>query len=156
MADRLRGEIKQRRPFASVPEEAMLNILRTADTVQRLVAEVLKPLGLTLTQYNALRILRGAGDEGRACSEIGERLVTRDPDVTRLLDRLDARGLIARDRSAEDRRVVRSRITEQGLALLDEAEGPVRALQQRLFEPFGKEQISALIEALEAVRSGSR
>ena len=156
MADRLHGEIKQRRPFVSVSEEAMLNILKTADAVQRQLTEVLRPLGLTTTQYNVLRILRGAGDEGRTCGEIGERLVTRDPDVTRLLDRLDTRGLIARERSGEDRRVVLRRITRQGLRLLDEAEGPIRTLQERQFGPLGKEQLGTLIGALEAVRTGNR
>jgi len=134
----------------------MLNILRTADTVQRFIGEVLKPLGLTPTQYNALRILRGASDEGRACGEIAERLVTRDPDVTRLLDRLEARELIARERSETDRRVVRSWITQEGLRLLDAAETPVRDLQQRLFEHLGKEQVDTLIGALESVRAGNR
>ncbi len=156
MAERMRAELKQRRPFASAAEEALLNILRTADAVQRNLAEALKPLGLTVAQYNVLRILRGAGEAGRTCTEIGERMVARDPDVTRMLDRLHARGLIARERSGEDRRVVRTRITKQGLVLLEDAEAPIRAVRDRQFGHLRKEQLSVLIETLEAVRSGTR
>jgi len=156
MPHRLRAEIKQRRPFASAAQEAFLNVLKTADAVHRQLSEALKPLGLTATQYNVLRILRGAGDEGRTCSEIGERMVTRDPDITRMLDRLHTRRLIARERSAEDRRVVRTRITKEGVRLLDEAEGPIRALHDRQFGHLGKEQITTLIGTLEAVRTGNR
>lgn len=153
MPARLRDEIKQRRPFPSPAEEAFLNVWKTADTLQRQVSEILKPLGLTPTQYHVLRILRGAGEGSRTCTEIAERMVTRDPDVTRLLDRLQARGLIVRERSLEDRRVVQTRITKAGLRLLEEADGPMVALHSRQFQNLTGEQVSELIAALEAVRS---
>lgn len=155
MADRLRAELKQGRPFAGPAEEALLNIVRTADAIQREIAEVLKPLGLTPTQYNVLRILRGAGEEGRTCGEVGERMVTRDPDVTRMVDRLVARGLIARQRAQDDRRVVLTKITPQGLRLLDQAEGPIGASREKQFGHIGKERLQALIETLEAVRQSA-
>lgn len=155
MAERLRAEIKQRRPFSSPMEEAFLNVIRTADVVQRRLTELLKSLGLTTSQYNVLRILGGAGEPGWTCGEIGERMLTRDPDVTRLLDRLHARGLIARERSEDDRRVVRSRITKLGLQLLDQAERPVRQLHGRLFGQLSQQQLRTLTGMLEAVRSAS-
>lgn len=154
MPGRLQAELKQGRPFSGAAEEALLSIVRTADAIQRDVAEALKPVGLTPTQYNVLRILRGAGEAGRTCGEVGERMVTRDPDVTRMLDRLFARGLIARERSSDDRRVVRTRITTQGLRLLEEAEGPIRTSRERQFGRIGKERLQVLIETLAAVRAG--
>src|SRR4029079_5455628 len=99
MAGRLQKEIQQTRPFGSLEEEAFLGLQRTADALARRAYDVLKPSGLSATQYNVLRILRGAGEAGLACGEIGERMITRDPDITRLLDRLEARHLIARARS---------------------------------------------------------
>ena len=98
MARGLQAELKQNVPFTSREQEAYLSLLRTADTLQSRVEAKLKEFGLTGTQYNALRILRGAGQEGIPCSEIGERMITRDPDITRLLDRLQKRGLVERSR----------------------------------------------------------
>src|SRR5947207_6043374 len=92
----------------------MLNVQRTADQFTRVLTEALKPADISPTQYNALRILQGAGKDGWSCSEVAERMVTRDPDITRLIDRLERRGLVQRVRSAEDRRIVRVRITPQG------------------------------------------
>jgi DNA-binding MarR family transcriptional regulator len=123
---RLQDDLRQRRPFASPAEEAYLNLIRTADQLARGVALVLRPHKLSEAQYNVLRILRGAGTEGHTCSEVATRLVTHDPDVTRLLDRLETRGLLVRAREHSDRRVVTTRITRQGLALLDTLDGPVR------------------------------
>src|SRR5262245_60916712 len=100
MSGRLAAEIKQTKPFASLEAEAILNLHRTASILMQVEAEALKPHGLSLTQYNALRILRGAGSAGLACQEIAERMIARDPDITRLLDRLEKRKLIARARSA--------------------------------------------------------
>ena len=133
----LQRDLKQRRPFASREEEAYLNLVRTADLLSREVAAVLKRHQLSEAQYNVLRILRGAGADGLACSEIGNRLVTRDPDVTRLLDRLEARALIARSREDIDRRVVTTRITPPGLTLLELLDPPVRQAVERMLAHVG-------------------
>lgn len=149
MARRLRTEIKQKKPFASMEGEAFLNLQRTADTLRRGLAEVLKPAGLSPSQYNILRILRGAGGTGCACRELGERMVTRDPDVTRLLDRLEAQGLITRERGREDRRVVRTCVTEKGLRILRDLDAPIMHLHHRLLGHLGNRRLRALIELLE-------
>src|SRR5207244_1475565 len=120
MAGRLAKEIQQTKPFALVEEEAVLNLARTFEVVQqRLYNETLKPHQLTPTQYNILRIMRGAGPDGITCSQASERMVNHDPDMTRLLDRLEARKLVERERSREDRRVVITRITREGLELVN-------------------------------------
>src|SRR5262249_50541685 len=106
MAGRLAKEIKQTKPFELPEEEAFLNLARTFEVLQQKASQALKPYELTPTQYNLLRILRGAGSEGITCSQAGERMVTHDPDVTRLMDRLEARKLVERQRSREDRRIV--------------------------------------------------
>src|SRR5258705_13961324 len=118
MAPSLQAELKQTVPFSSREQEAYLSVLRTADALQSQVEAKLKEFGLTGTQYNALRILRGAGPEGIPCSEIGERMITRDPDVTRLLDRLQKRGLVERSRGKQDRRVIFAAVTPAGLVIL--------------------------------------
>src|SRR5205823_14395790 len=110
MSGKLAKEIKQTKPFSSAAEEAILNIQRTASVLGQQFAEALKPHGLSETQYNALRILRGAGSHGLACQAIAERMINRDPDITRLLDRLEARNLIQRARSTQARRVLVTRI----------------------------------------------
>ena len=148
----LRRDLKQRRPFASREEEAYLNLVRTTDLLTREVAAVLKPHQLSEAQYNVLRILRGAGPDGCPCSEVGHRLVTRDPDVTRLLDRLETRALIARAREHADRRVVTTRITSTGLALLEKLDGPVREAVDRMLDHMNGRQLTALIEMLELAR----
>ncbi|MGD9905692.1 MAG: MarR family winged helix-turn-helix transcriptional regulator [Vicinamibacterales bacterium] len=152
----LQRDLKQRRPFASREEEAYLNLVRTTDLLTREVAAVLKPHQLSEAQYNVLRILRGAGPDGHACTAIGDRLVTRDPDVTRLLDRLEGRGLIARSREHADRRVVIARITNAGLALLDQLDGPVRDAVERLLAHVGPRQLGTLIGLLERARTPTR
>jgi DNA-binding MarR family transcriptional regulator len=148
----LQRDLKQRRPFASREEEAYLNLVRTTDLLTREVAAVLKPHQLSEAQYNVLRILRGAGPDGYACSEVGHRLVTRDPDVTRLLDRLEARALIARAREHTDRRVVTTRITTTGLALLDALDRPVREAVDRMLDHMSARQLTTLIDMLELAR----
>src|SRR2546421_705841 len=112
----LAKEIKKTKPFDSAEQEALLNLLRTADVLGREMAQVLAPADLSPTQYNMLRILRGAG-EALACGEIGSRMITAAPDVTRLLDRLERRGLVNRCRGEKDRREVKVRITLAGLKL---------------------------------------
>jgi len=153
MRGRLSEEIKQRRPFRSREEEALLNVLRTADTLTQRLAAALKPFDLTPSQYNVLRILRGSGDEGRRCGEIADRLVAHDPDVTRLLDRLERAGLVTRTRDPDDRRVVRTRITAEGRTALEHADQPVTAVAAESFGALGTPALGQLIAALEAVRT---
>src|SRR6202142_4707636 len=110
----LQAELKQSVPFRSREQEAYLALLRTADALQTSVESRLNEFGLTGTQYNALRILRGAGPEGLPCREIGDRMITHDPDVTRLLNRLENRGLVERIRARQDRRVIYGKIPAPG------------------------------------------
>ena len=155
MTRRLRDEIKQTRPFGSLEEEVLLGLARTADAVQRGFEGLFKGAGLSTTQYNVLRILRGAGAPGLSCGEIAERMVTRDPDLTRLLDRLEARHLATRARDGEDRRVVTTRITQAGLDLLDELAGPLDAQQRRLLGHMGEQRLRALADLLDEARSAT-
>ena len=153
MPGRLRKEIRQRKPFATAEVEAFLNLQRTADALGRSLAEVLKPAGVSPPQYNILRILRGARPAGCACRELGERMVTRDPDITRLLDRLEARGLVMRARGQKDRRVVTTRITEKGLELLKGLDGPILGMHRKLLGHLGGRRLRSLIELLEVART---
>lgn len=133
-------------------EQAFVAILRTADRLQWRAAELLKPHGLSPTQYNALRILRGAGPAGLACGEIGERMLTRDPDITRLLHRLEQRGLVQRSREQNDRRVVKTRITAAGLELLKSMDREVGQFHRDLLGHLGQERLELLIAVLEATQ----
>jgi len=152
VATKLQKELKQTKPFKSLEEEVILNLARTAEYVGARVAQVLKGVELTPTQYNALRILRGAGEEGLTCGEISERMVTKDSDITRLLDRLEKRGLIRRERPETNRRVVLTRITDDGLSLLSELDGPMLEGHRRLAGHLGEKQLRALNKLLETVR----
>lgn len=154
MARSLQSELKQNIPFASREEEAYLSLLRTADALESLAEAKLNEFGLTGTQYNALRILRGAGPEGLPCSEIGERMITHDPDITRLLDRLQKRGLAQRSRDEHDRRVVCGKITQAGLKLLRKMDAPVKKYSQEILQHVGEQKLRQLIELLEQVRAG--
>jgi DNA-binding MarR family transcriptional regulator len=150
---RLSEEIKQAKPFSSLEEEAILSVQRTASVLDQAVAEALKPYELSITQYNALRILRGAGAAGLACQEIGDRMVARDPDITRLLDRLEARKLIERSRSSRDRRVVLVRISEMGRRLLASMDSSIEGLPRRVLGHLGKRRVKLLIDLLERART---
>jgi DNA-binding MarR family transcriptional regulator len=152
MATALRDEIKQTRPFTSLEQEAHLSIERTAAILGHAVAEVLKPYGITRTQYNALRILRGAGDVGLCRNEVRERLVSQVPDASRLLDRMEAAGLISRERDAADRRFVTTRITDEGLRVVGELDGPIDALHRRRLGVLGDDELRALIGLLARLR----
>jgi DNA-binding MarR family transcriptional regulator len=152
MPGKLQQEIQQTRPFELVEEEAMLNIVRTAEVLQRAIADFLGGFGLSPAQYNVLRILRGAGPDGATCSQIGKRMLTHDPDITRLLDRMEARGLIARARDGADRRAVITRITETGLALVGEIDQPVKKLFQTRLGKIGRDEFANLTAQLEKVR----
>src|ERR1700675_3305196 len=151
----LQAELKQNIPFASREAEAYLSLLRTADALQTQVEAQLREYGLTGTQYNALRILRGAGPEGLPCREIGERMITRDPDITRLLNRLEDRGLAERTRTKRDRRVVYGKITAAGLKLLREIDKPLEKFGREMLRHVGQDKLKQLIELLELVREGS-
>jgi MarR family transcriptional regulator, organic hydroperoxide resistance regulator len=129
-----------------------VSLMRTADALARAAEALLKPYSLSGTQYNILRILRGAGQKGLACREVGCRLISRDPDITRLLDRMESRGWIARAREAQDRRVVKTRITEEGLRLLDELDQPVLELHRRQWRHFPAKQLRQLLNLLDRAR----
>ena len=152
MAGKLLKELRQNKPFSMVEEEAVLNISRTAEVLNRQMAEFLKAYGLSPTQYNVLRILRGAGKDGITCSELGERMVTADPDITRLLDRMQTRGLVARERSQEDRRVVVVTAAKDGLDLVDSMDEPVKAMLKKGIGKLKKKELLEMIELLEQVR----
>lgn len=166
MAGKLQNEIRKARAFASLSQEVFLNLLKTADVLAGQVAELLKPFGISATQYNVLRILRGAGAgccgggravpdaKGLACREIGQRMITRDPDLTRLLDRLEKNGLIVRERDTKDRRVVHTRITDGGLDVLKKLDEPVMNLHELQLGHLKKKELEELLELLERVRSG--
>lgn len=154
MSPDLRNEIKQTKPFASLEAEAHLNLERTAAVLGHAFAERLKSFGITSTQYNVLRILRGAGEGGLCRNEVRDRLVSQVPDVTRLLDRLESSGFIERERSTEDRRLVSTRITETGLALLDRLDEPVVQMHRELLGHLSEAQLRALIELLAFARDG--
>jgi DNA-binding MarR family transcriptional regulator len=149
----LQAELKQKTPFRSQEQEAYLSLLRTADALSASVEAKLKEFGLTGTQYNALRILRGAGAEGLPCSEIGERMITRDPDITRLLNRLEKRGLVTRGRAKDDRRVIHGKITTAGLKLLRGMDEPVERHNREMLKHVGGRKLGQLIGLLELVRS---
>jgi DNA-binding MarR family transcriptional regulator len=152
----LRAEIKQKRPFTSREQEAYLALVRTADALQSSMESKLNEFGLTGTQYNALRILRGAGSDGLPCSEIGERMITRDPDITRLLNRLERRGFVERERAQEDRRVIYGKISAAGQRLLREMDGPVEQHGRDLLHHVSSTDLRRLIALLEQVRAGCR
>jgi DNA-binding MarR family transcriptional regulator len=151
----LQEELKQNIPFTSREQEAYLSLLRTADALESKVEAKLKEFGLTGTQYNALRILRGAGPDGIPCSEIGERMITRDPDITRLLDRLQKRGLVERSRGKQDRRVIYGKIAAAGLKLLREMDSPVEKHGRELLRHVSQTDLKLLIDLLEQVRGGT-
>jgi len=164
MAGKIQSEIKKTRPFDSVELEVFLNLLKTADCLAAEVTEFLKPHGISPTQYNVLRILRGAGAgccggghsdpdaKGLSCGEIGERMITRDPDMTRLLDRLEDRGLIGRERGKADRRMISTRITDAGLELLKGLDRPLLDLHEKQLGHLGKKRLNELLTLLEGVR----
>ena len=152
MMGKLQAEIKQRKPFASLEDEVFVSVLKTAEVFLWREAELLKAYELTPAQYNVLRILRGAEPEGLICREIGERMVTRDPDVTKLLDRLEARGLVTRERQQKDRRVIVTRITDEGLKILAEIDRPILDMTEGLLGHLGERRLKTLNALLEAAR----
>lgn len=152
MTSLLQEEILQTRPFVSLEEETFLNLQRTANALLQIFGRSLKGYELTPTQYNVLRILRGSHPGKLTCGDIGDRMVTPDPDVTRLLDRLEKRRLVVRTRDAVDRRVVRAGITSTGLNLLEELDGPVPAWLTGCLGHLGEADLQNLIDLLEKAR----
>jgi DNA-binding MarR family transcriptional regulator len=151
----LKTEIRQTKAFPSLHEEAFLNLERSAAMLQDAFEQMLKPHGITGTQYNVLRILRGASPGGLCRNEIRDRLVTRMPDVTRLLDRMEDAGLITRERSTEDRRLVRTQLTRQGRKLVDSLDAAVTAEHKARLSQLTAGQLRSLIELLTLVRAGN-
>ena len=148
-------EIRQSKPFASIEEELLVCLLRTTDVLHERFEQMIRPFNISMTQYNVLRILRGAEPDGRTCGEIGERMIAREPDVTRLLERMEKAGLIKRTRDSADRRVVVTRITSCGLKLLDEMEPKLREIDG-LLKPMGERKIEAMLGLLDEVREHVR
>jgi DNA-binding MarR family transcriptional regulator len=155
MSGKLREEIGKSGPFASLEEEVLLNFLRTADRLTGSVESAIKPMGLSPTQYNVLRILRGVNPQGIGCQEIARRMITRDADITRLLDRLQERGLVHRQRQTDDRRVVHITITPAGLAMLAELDPIIVDLNQKLLRHLGTQRLKMLLELIEEARKHS-
>lgn len=151
----LKTEIRQTKAFPTLHEEAFLNLERSAAMLQDAFEQMLKPHGITGTQYNVLRILRGASPTGLCRNEIRDRLVTRMPDVTRLLDRMEDAGLITRERSTEDRRQVSTQLTKQGRKLVDSLDTAVTAEHKARLSHLTAAQLRSLIELLTLVRSGN-
>jgi DNA-binding MarR family transcriptional regulator len=147
----MRGNTSKRRP-GSREEAAFLDLLRTCDLLSRGLAQLLKTEDISATQYNVLRILRGS-PRGLPCGEIASRMITRDPDVTRLLDRLERRCLISRIRDAKDRRTVMGRITPEGLKLLERLDKPIQQAHRKQLGHLGKNRLWALMELLAAARA---
>ncbi|HEX9200714.1 MAG TPA: MarR family transcriptional regulator [Acidobacteriaceae bacterium] len=146
------GQSEEKKQTISSPEEmTFLELCRTTDLLSRHLSGLLKAEDLSSNQYNVLRILRGSPD-GLPCGEIGNRMITRDPDITRLLDRLEKRGLISRCRETRDRRMVMARITPEGLDLLARMDEPVQQAHRRQLGHLGPERLRALTELLQAAR----
>ena len=148
----LKHEIEQEAPFASAEEEALLNLVRTSDYLIRAMQHKIRPWGVTSTQYNVLRILRGAQPDGLTCSAIGHRMITAEPDITRLLARLKALRLIRQQQDRHDRRVVRTHISEAGLRLLKEMDPMVASSPQQLLGHMSANDLAALTRLLEQAR----
>lgn len=143
---------KPSRPPPSLEDEAFVSVLRAADSLSRDMDQLLKSAELSLTQYNVLRILRGAGPPGLACGEIRERMLTRDPDITQLLDRLEARRLVTRERERADRRVVKTHITGEAQRILKGLDEAVAERHRRQFEHLEKRQLGQLVRLLGQAR----
>ena len=154
MVSRLQVEIKQNKPFAKLEHEALLGLLRTAAVVDHANDEALRQYGVTGTQFNVLRILRGAGTAGLCGREIGERMITKVPDVPRLLERLEKAELISRVRDEKDRRHVTARISAKGLELVDQILGDGETEIEKRFSLLSESQLRALIDALDTIRAG--
>jgi len=149
----LQRELLQRLPFRSPSQEAALDLIRTADDVRRYLASAMEPFGITFHQYNALRILRGAGEEGLPTMELAERMIERTPGVTRMMDRLDLKGLAVRARLTGDRRRIICRITPAGLELLERMDEAVGRADDTVLDMLSEEEIRTLVSLLDTIRA---
>jgi DNA-binding MarR family transcriptional regulator len=150
----IQRELKQTRPFAAATQEVTVALMRTADLVRRSLAEVMDPHDITLQQYNVLRILRGAGEDGLPTLEIAERMIEQTPGITRLIDRLEKKRLVIRVRCDKDRRQVFCHITEDGMALLAKLDHPVRESEDASLSTLEESELAQLIDLLEKARNG--
>lgn len=155
MTRRLQDELKQSKPFPTLEEEVYLEIQRTSQALARWITQILKPYGLTESQFNVLRILRGCAPEGISNSRIAERMVKHDPDLTRLLDRLEAGGLVDKSRGVRDRRVVNARITKAGLSVVERISEEARRTLVGALRPLGPRRLTTLADLLELVRGSA-
>jgi MarR family transcriptional regulator, organic hydroperoxide resistance regulator len=149
----LQKEIRQGKPFRSRGQEVVVALIRTADLVRRVVGRALEPYDITVQQYNVLRILRGAGEQGLPTLEIGERMVEHAPGVTRLLDRLEVKGLVRRQRCPEDRRQVLCWLTPAGTELVERLDEPFDSADAEAVAMLGPEEQERLLRLLDAVRA---
>ena len=149
-------EIRQSKPFRSKGQEVLVALLRTADVVRRAISRVLEPYDITPQQYNVLRILRGAGEQGLPTLEIADRMIEQAPGVTRLLDRLEAKGWVRRQRCPEDRRQVLCWLTPAGLDLVTQLDEPVESADAEAVAELSPEDQDHLLKLLDAVRAAHR
>lgn len=146
-------DLRQSKPFRSRSQEAYLALLRTADDSKRHVSHVLEAVGVTLQQYNVLRILRGAGEGGLPTLSVAERMIERTPGVTRLIDRMERKGWVTRERCTQDRRRVWCKITDAGLALLTSLDRPIDTVDDAMNQALEEEEILELIGYLDRLRA---
>lgn len=150
---RLQNELHQSKPFPNAAAEALVGLMRTTDLIKRSIAAVIEPYGITLQQYNVLRILRGGGDAGVPTLEVAKRMIEQTPGITRLLDRLQAKGLVKRQRCPTDRRQHLCWITSQGSRLLDTLEAPMLGAGERSLQGLRHHDRLAFIRLLDAIRA---
>ena len=153
MTPALQDEIKQNKPFRTLRQEAQLNLVRTANILSDAFEQMLKPHGITGTQYNVLRILRGAEPDGLCRNEVSQRLLNRMPDATRLLDRMEEGGLVTRERSTTDRRLVTTRITKKGRQIVDSLDDSADEQHEKALGHMSEQQLRTLIKLLTIARN---
>ena len=153
MPNELQREIQQTTAFRTLEAEVFVNVLRTSSALVAGLSDLLRPYELTQPQYNVLRILRGAGPTGLLRGEVGERMVARDPDVTRLLDRMEARGQVSRERGVKDRRMVHVRISDEGLRVVNALDEPVQAMHARQLGHMSAEELTTFNTLLVKART---
>ena len=155
MTSNLQDEIRQTKPFARKTAEALLSILRTATVLEHAQNEALRPHGITHTQYNVLRILQGAGKDGLCGRDIAERLISKVPDISRLLDRMDEMELLTRERDATDRRHVTARISAKGRRLVVQAIPDLEKVERARFAALRPSAVAGLVKALGTIRESN-
>jgi len=149
----LKYEIHQNKPFHSIRHEAVLGLLKTTDLVRRVISGVVEPAGITMQQYNVLRILRGAGNAALPMLEIRKRMIEQTPGITRLLDKLERRGWVTRNRHAGDRRQVLCGITPEGKKLIDSLDVAMEAIYDRLLGTVSHTEVKSMVEAMDKLRA---